>query len=729
MKQLVIIAGGFHPFHAGHLALYQSAVQAFPGADVKVAATNDTSTRPFPFKLKEKLAQLAGVPPGDFYQVKSPFRADEITKNYDPATTQLIFVRSEKDSGKPPVPGGIKRDGNPAYLQPISRNMAPMTQHAYMAYLPTVTFGPGMQSATEIRTAWPELDDRRRMALVMSLYPHTQKNPKLAKNVVKMLDTAMGTEIKGQVSTDRYDDGLESELREVLDTKAGKSNHAHWNASDPDMVKFTFTASNGVEYQLDFLEPYIGPDEMSPYDFFDSDEVYNKSKFVSFEQLTKDIKGGYPVAKQGIEGTGSAAEVFGIVVNAIIQYVKKARPALLYFQAAEPNRRALYARMIRRILPGLPGWASTADDAGQFAIYNRRAIKSAMGTQAQDVTESHRIVTELRNTMYQYIRSIVPKWPDYVVRDWLYKGRGKNKNYDINSRDIKNEVIEMISDAGLTPDTQWQLVPDMKFTMDMFDPMTKQRLIGRAGGHSDLGMGISRDKERHATQAALAQQQGGIRKEPVILIKTAKGYGLPEGWHRTIQHFAKYPEGYTGPAYVAVAQGMNEATGDERFDNIMSRIRQEPTIPDPQMPPTDVKDLYHWAVKHHKPYHKIFAHWAMREGYKSVAPALQKAGNLDSDALDYWTPDVWKLWYGPDAEMPRHWSKERVPDELRDYLEGVFDAYENIWQDWPNEYRQIGDRGVAEEVTRQMNIGGMTASYQSKYNQPISEDYLDETRS
>jgi hypothetical protein len=353
-----------------------------------------------------------------------------------------------------------------------------------------------------------------------------------------MLDTAMGTE-----------------LTEVLDTKAGTSHHAHWNTSDPDMIKFNFTASNGVEYQLDFLAPYIGPENMSPYDYFDSDEVFDNSKFVSFEQLTNDIKGGHPVAKQGIEGTGSAAEVFGIVVHAIIQYVKKARPALLYFQAAEPNRRALYARMIQRVLPSLPGWASMNVGNGEFGIYNKRAIKSAMGAE------------------------------------------------------------------------------------------------------------------------------------------------------------------------------VSEATGDERFDNIMSRIRQEPTIPDPQMPPTDIKDLYHWAVKHHKPYHKIFAHWAMREGYKSVAPALQKAGNLDSDALDYWTPDVWKLWYGPDAEMPRHWSKERVPDELRDYLEGVFDAYENIWQDWPTGYRQIGDRGVAEEVTRQMSQGGLRASYQRKYNQPISEDYLDEARS
>jgi len=605
MKQLVIMPGGFHPFHAGHLALYQSALQAFPGADVKVAATNDTSTRPFPFRLKEKLAQLAGVPPGDFYQVKSPFRAEEITRNYDPADTQLIFVRSEKDVDQPPRPGGTKKDGMPGYLQPISRNMAPMTQHAYMAYLPTVTFGPGMRSATEIRTSWPDLTERQRTALVMSLYPNTQKNPRLANTVVKMLDTAMGTE-----------------LTEVLDTKAGTSHHADWNTSDPDMVKFNFRASNGVEYQLDFLAPYIGPENMSPYDYFDSDEVFDNSKFVSFEQLTNDIKGGHPVTKQGIEGTGSAAEVFGIVVHAIIQYVKKARPALLYFQAAEPNRRALYARMIQRVLPSLPGWASMTVGNGEFGIYNKRAIKSAMGAEVA------------------------------------------------------------------------------------------------------------------------------------------------------------------------------EATGDERFDNIMSRIRQEPTIPDPQMPPTDIKDLYHWAVKHHKPYHKIFAHWAMREGYKSVAPALQKAGNLDSDALDYWTPDVWKLWYGPDAEMPRHWSKERVPDELRDYLEGVFDAYNNIVFDWPTEYRQIGEQGMAEgdldrfkkyvrpvvkttpkmekttnpsgrttdhvewkvtgstgeirrfkskkeaqayfdscnqgvdeEVTRQMSQGGLRASYQRKYNQPISEDYLDEARS
>ena len=194
MKQLVIMPGGFHPFHAGHAALYNSARQSFPNADVYVAATNDTSTRPFPFEIKEKLAQLAGVDKGRFMRVKSPFRAEEITAPYDPSTTQLIFVRSEKDRASQPHPGGVKKDGSPSYLQPYTDTSdQPMSQNAYMAYLPTVEFGPGITSATEIRSAWPWLNEKRKTALVMSLYPQTQTNPKLAANVVKMLDTAMGT--------------------------------------------------------------------------------------------------------------------------------------------------------------------------------------------------------------------------------------------------------------------------------------------------------------------------------------------------------------------------------------------------------------------------------------------------------------------------------------------------------------------------------------------------------
>jgi len=192
---IVIMPGGFHPFHAGHAALYQSALKAFPNADVYVAATNDTKSRPFPFEIKEKLAKVAGVQDGRFVQVKSPFQAKEITQNYDPEQDVLVFVRSEKDRDEQPKPGGTKKDGSPAYFQPYTgKNLEPFGKHGYIAYLPTVEFGPGIKSATEIRNIWPQLNDRRKLAMVMSLYPKARENERLAKNIVKMLDLGMGTE-------------------------------------------------------------------------------------------------------------------------------------------------------------------------------------------------------------------------------------------------------------------------------------------------------------------------------------------------------------------------------------------------------------------------------------------------------------------------------------------------------------------------------------------------------
>ncbi len=194
--------GGFHPFHAGHYSLYKSVLEKFPNADVYVAATNDTKTRPFPFEIKEKLARLAGVDPSKFVQVKSPFRPSEITSKYNSNEDVLIFVRSEKDRTEEPKPGGTKKDGTPSYFQPYTgKDMKPFSKQAYIDYLPTVKFGPGIKSATEIRNAWPDLNDKQKTAMVMSLYPATQKNPKLAATVVKLLDVGMGgDETKAQVT-------------------------------------------------------------------------------------------------------------------------------------------------------------------------------------------------------------------------------------------------------------------------------------------------------------------------------------------------------------------------------------------------------------------------------------------------------------------------------------------------------------------------------------------------
>lgn len=201
MRKVVILPGGYHPFHAGHYALYNSALKAFPDADVYLAATNDTKTRPFPFEIKKKLAKLAGVDSSKFVQVTNPFKSTEITNKYDPNEDVLIFVRSEKDKSEYPMPGGMKKDGTPSYFQPwTGKNLKPFAQRGYLAYLPTVEFGPGIQSASEIRDAWPRLNNKQKLAMVFSLYPRTQANKNLANNVIKMFDHVLGTSAQSEIS-------------------------------------------------------------------------------------------------------------------------------------------------------------------------------------------------------------------------------------------------------------------------------------------------------------------------------------------------------------------------------------------------------------------------------------------------------------------------------------------------------------------------------------------------
>ena len=207
MKKLVIIPGGFHPFHAGHMALYNSVVEKYPNADVYVAATDDKSTRPFPFALKQKLASLAGVPPHRFIQVKSPFVAGEIKQMYDADDTVLIFVRSEKDITSQPQPGQIKKDGTAGYLQSYKvRDRAPMSKHAYMDYMPTVQFG-GMTSATEIRNKWPEMSSNEKTHLINTLYPKVQ-GPAVDK-VVEIFDTVLGTNQVDEATLVPTEDGID----------------------------------------------------------------------------------------------------------------------------------------------------------------------------------------------------------------------------------------------------------------------------------------------------------------------------------------------------------------------------------------------------------------------------------------------------------------------------------------------------------------------------------------
>jgi hypothetical protein len=162
-------------------------------------------------------------------------------------------------------------------------------------------------------------------------------------------------------------------------------------------------------------------------------------------------------------------------------------------------------------------------------------------------------VNETREGAFNWIKSYLPTWPDYVLRDWLYKGIDPTEN-------PKDVIDRILASEGMSAQTQWKLIPDFEFKLEKLHPDTQRRIKIRAGGTANP-MKVPKDAERHATQAALAQQQGGVRKEPVIGKMTPQGFELIEGWHRTIQHFKQFPDGYRGPAWVAM-NAKNESVSE-----------------------------------------------------------------------------------------------------------------------------------------------------------------------
>lgn len=189
-KYLVILPGGYHPFHPGHYSVYEYLKNEFPGADVYVASGNDSSKRPFNFAQKKFLAMQAGIPSDKFIEVASPYKSNEITKNYDPTKTILIFALSKKDAGRLAT---HRKDGTLGYLQPLefsAKPLKPMDQQGYFVETPVANFsigGEDMNSATKIREKYINSTPQQRIAIAQELYPHSKQ----IKKVVQVLNAAL----------------------------------------------------------------------------------------------------------------------------------------------------------------------------------------------------------------------------------------------------------------------------------------------------------------------------------------------------------------------------------------------------------------------------------------------------------------------------------------------------------------------------------------------------------
>lgn len=184
MKKVVIFSGKFQPPHPGHIEAYKFLHEKFPEADVFIEATTkvEGEDRPFSCDEKKKIFKLAGVGDGIFC-VRVPYQYLEAKSmlNLNLDETILIYAVGEKDmESDPRFKFGIKRNGEPTYLQPFpgNGNFLPASGHGYVFNVPEYSFTVDMpsgasrqlSSSTDVRELFRNSNEEEQEHVIRSLY-------------------------------------------------------------------------------------------------------------------------------------------------------------------------------------------------------------------------------------------------------------------------------------------------------------------------------------------------------------------------------------------------------------------------------------------------------------------------------------------------------------------------------------------------------------------------------
>jgi hypothetical protein len=183
------------------------------------------------------------------------------------------------------------------------------------------------------------------------------------------------------------------------------------------------------------------------------------------------------------------------------------------------------------------------------------------------------LVLETREGFMNYLRTASKnitgiEWPDYVLRDWLYR-HTKDFSPEKETRDefvnaVKSYLESFVNGHGKG---HWEY-KELDVSIDIFTEFVQEDLKKKMGGF--INPDISKDQQRHQTQQAQLEKQG-VSPEPIIVVETIDGkYDLLEGWHRTTNALKKYGD-YKQNAWVYVldnSSSLNESFISDLKDKI-----------------------------------------------------------------------------------------------------------------------------------------------------------------
>ena len=157
---IAIYPGRFQPFGRHHAESFKWLESKFGKGKTFIATSDVVNLPKSPLNFKEKKEIISKYGLGSsLVQVKNPYKAEEITKKFDPKTTAVVFMVGKKDMQEDPrFKIGKKKDGSASYFQEYKpgMEMEGYIDHGYLIVAPHTSFkitGFGEMSGTTIRQA------------------------------------------------------------------------------------------------------------------------------------------------------------------------------------------------------------------------------------------------------------------------------------------------------------------------------------------------------------------------------------------------------------------------------------------------------------------------------------------------------------------------------------------------------------------------------------------------
>jgi hypothetical protein len=158
---IAIYPGRFQPFCKHHAESFKWLEKKFGASNCYIVTSDKTDPIKSPFSFLEKRDIIEKYGLSDrLNQVKTPYKAEEITRKFDPSTTALIFLVGKKDMLEDPrFKIGLKKDGTASYFQDYETNKTNLQgfdKHGYLISGPHIHLsvpGYGEMSGTSVRNA------------------------------------------------------------------------------------------------------------------------------------------------------------------------------------------------------------------------------------------------------------------------------------------------------------------------------------------------------------------------------------------------------------------------------------------------------------------------------------------------------------------------------------------------------------------------------------------------